>query len=78
MNGSGTGGNTPEAPDGSVPAVHERSEHRRRARQDCARRRTLANINNLAYYGHPNPTRDEYVVMGGNPTSNPDPYEFVE
>ncbi len=27
------------------------------------------------YYGHPNPLRGEYVMLGGNPTSGKDPYE---
>jgi hypothetical protein len=27
------------------------------------------------YYGHPNPSRGEYVMNGGNPTSGPDPIQ---
>jgi len=27
------------------------------------------------YYGHPNPSRGEYVLLGGNPTAGPDPWE---
>jgi hypothetical protein len=27
------------------------------------------------YYGHPNPTRCEWVLAGGNPTSGTDPFE---
>jgi glucose/arabinose dehydrogenase len=30
------------------------------------------------YYGHPNPTRSEYVLNGGNPTSGTDPFEVTE
>lgn len=30
------------------------------------------------YYGHPNPLRDEYILNGGNPTSNQDPAEVVK
>lgn len=30
------------------------------------------------YYGHPNPTRDEWVLLGGNPTSDIDPWEVAE
>jgi hypothetical protein len=30
------------------------------------------------YYGHPNPTRGEYVLDGGNPTSGPDADEFIQ
>jgi Glucose / Sorbosone dehydrogenase len=28
------------------------------------------------YYGHPNPARNEWVLMGGNPTPGPDPWEI--
>ncbi|MGH2687383.1 MAG: PA14 domain-containing protein, partial [Actinomycetota bacterium] len=31
-----------------------------------------------AYYGHPNPSRNQIVVMGGNPTSGRDPWEVPE
>jgi len=31
-----------------------------------------------AYYGHPNPSRGECVLKGGNPTAGPDPLEVVE
>ena len=27
------------------------------------------------YYGHPNPSRNEWVLLGGNPTSDADPWE---
>jgi hypothetical protein len=27
------------------------------------------------YYGHPNPRRCEWVLAGGNPTANPDPFQ---
>ena len=27
------------------------------------------------YYGHPNPSRNEWVLLGGNPTSGADPWE---
>ncbi len=30
------------------------------------------------YYGHPNPTRDEWVLLGGNPTADVDPWEVPE
>jgi hypothetical protein len=30
------------------------------------------------YYGHPNPTRNEYVLNGGNPTSGADPAQVSE
>jgi glucose/arabinose dehydrogenase len=30
------------------------------------------------YYGHPNPSRKQYVLMGGNPTAGVDPWEVPE
>lgn len=30
------------------------------------------------YYGHPNPTRNQFIINGGNPTALSDPYEVVE
>lgn len=30
------------------------------------------------YYGHPNPARDEWVLLGGNPTADVDPWEVPE
>jgi glucose/arabinose dehydrogenase len=30
------------------------------------------------YYGHPNPARKEYVLLGGNPTAALDPWEIPE
>jgi glucose/arabinose dehydrogenase len=30
------------------------------------------------YYGHPNPTRGEYVLLGGNPTAAVDPWEVPQ
>jgi uncharacterized repeat protein (TIGR01451 family) len=33
----------------------------------------LFRIDEGGYYGHPNPTRCEWVMTGGNPTINPDP-----
>ncbi|MEM8873710.1 MAG: Ig-like domain-containing protein [Planctomycetota bacterium] len=38
---------------------------------------TLYRIEQGSYYGHPNPTRGEFVSFGGNPTSGPDAWEFV-
>jgi hypothetical protein len=29
------------------------------------------------YYGHPNPTRCEWVLAGGNPTAGADPFEVT-
>ena len=30
------------------------------------------------YYGHPNPSRGEWVLLGGNPTASVDPWEVRE
>lgn len=30
------------------------------------------------YYGHPNPSRKEWVLLGGNPTADVDPWEIPE
>jgi glucose/arabinose dehydrogenase len=38
----------------------------------------LVRIVEGAYYGHPNPSRKEYVLMGGNPTAGEDPWEIPE
>lgn len=35
----------------------------------------LINEGGGGYYGHPNPSRSEYVLNGGNPTSGTDPFE---
>ncbi|WP_228466972.1 PQQ-dependent sugar dehydrogenase [Adhaeribacter swui] len=78
-NGSGAGGNTPASvegtrrPDGSVykgqkiPAIRNVAE----AQNDY-----LLRVEKGGYYGHPNPSRGEYVLNGGNPTVNTDPAQF--
>jgi glucose/arabinose dehydrogenase len=38
----------------------------------------LVRIVEGGYYGHPNPSRKEYVLMGGNPTAGVDPWEVPE
>ncbi len=38
----------------------------------------LARVEEGKYYGHPNPTRGEYVLNGGNPTDGTDPWEVPE
>ena len=66
-NGSAAGGNTPAGPNNSPPAINNvnQTEHD-----------YLFNVVQGGYYGHPNPTRGEYVLNGGNPTSGPDLAEF--
>jgi glucose/arabinose dehydrogenase len=38
----------------------------------------LVRIVERGYYGHPNPSRKQYVLMGGNPTAGVDPWEVPE
>ena len=38
----------------------------------------LVRIVQGGYYGHPNPSRKQYVLMGGNPTAGVDPWEVPE
>jgi hypothetical protein len=38
----------------------------------------LVRIVEGGYYGHPNPSRRQYVLLGGNPTAGPDPWEVPE
>ena len=80
-NGSGAGGNTPTSvagtrrPDGSsytgpkIPAIADVGE----AQNDY-----LLRVEKGGYYGHPNPSRGEYVLNGGNPTANTDPAQFSQ
>ncbi|UBF23955.1 PQQ-dependent sugar dehydrogenase [Kovacikia minuta CCNUW1] len=65
-NGSGGGGITPDNP--NTPAnegltnVNSRPDYLFRVQQG-------------GYYGHPNPSRGEYIMAGGNPTAGTDPDE---
>jgi hypothetical protein len=38
----------------------------------------LVRIVEGGYYGHPNPSRKQYVLLGGNPTPGADPWEVPE
>ena len=38
----------------------------------------LVRIVEGGYYGHPNPSRKQYVLLGGNPTAGIDPWEVPE
>jgi glucose/arabinose dehydrogenase len=38
----------------------------------------LVRIVEGGYYGHPNPSRKEFVLLGGNPTAGVDPWEISE
>jgi N-acetylneuraminic acid mutarotase len=63
-NGSAPGGNTPAG--GGAPALTNVSQ----VEPDW-----LFKVRAGKYYGHPNPTRSEYVLNGGNPTSGTDKYQ---
>ncbi len=66
QNSLGSIARTPESPDGSVPSINAKPNE------------MLALIQEGNYYGHPNPSRDEYVLNGGNPTAGVDPREVTE
>ena len=67
-NGSAAGGNTPDNPATSVNEglINGGTEND-----------YLFDVVKGGYYGHPNPTRYEYIMNGGNPTSGADPAEVV-
>jgi glucose/arabinose dehydrogenase len=61
-------GNAPAGPGGSPPALTGLP-----AMNDF-----LAQVKPGRYYGHPNPSRGEYTLRGGNPTSAIDPFEVPQ
>lgn len=68
-NGSAAGGNTPDNP--NVPG--------NQGLENVATQNDyLFKIEQGGYYGHPNPTRGEYIMNGGNPTAGFDPAEVVK
>jgi glucose/arabinose dehydrogenase len=58
-------GNTPAGPNNQPPALNGLP----------AGRDYLAKVIAGKYYGHPNPSRNHYVLNGGNPTAAVDPFE---
>ncbi len=81
-NGSAAGGNTPaypnavtgRRPDGSIysgPNVPSLTN------AQLTEDDWLFKVTQGGYYGHPNPSRAEYVLNGGNPTNNVDSFEFA-
>jgi hypothetical protein len=77
-NGSAAGGNTPASvsgtlrPDGTTyngPSIAALTSVQQTQKD------WLFRIVKGGYYGHPNPTRGQYVMNGGNPTSGIDPAE---
>jgi len=61
-----SGVHTPASPDGRVPAI------------TATPHEMLYRVVEDHYYGHPNPSRGEYVLNGGNPTGELDPFEVPE
>lgn len=72
-NGSAAGGNTPSSPAGVSPAVPAITGGP--TQNDYLFKVVPAQSG--GYFGHPNPTRGQYVMNGGNPTSGVDPAEVV-
>jgi hypothetical protein len=69
LNGAAAGGGTPAGPNDHPPAIDVVSE----TTNDL-----LLKIVKDGFYGHPNPARGQFVLMGGNPTAGPDPQEIKE
>ena len=87
-NGSARGGNVPGTP-ATLPAIcQNRIDDAANgdytgpvvgARNSLADQRDyLFRVQAGKYYGHPNPTRCEWVLSGGNPTAGVDPFEVPE
>ncbi len=66
QNSISSGVQTPASPDGKIPAINAMPFE------------MLYRVEEGKYYGHPNPTRGEYVLNGGNPTEDIDPFEVPE
>jgi glucose/arabinose dehydrogenase len=71
MNGGAAGGNTPAGP-GSPPYPPAINDIKQTMND------LLLDIKAGGYYGHPNLTRHEYVLYGGNPTPGVDPFEVTQ
>lgn len=67
LNGGAAGGNVPAGPN------NPRIDNIKTTTQDL-----LLKIVKDGYYGHPNVSRNEFVLMGGNPTKNLDPQEVSD
>jgi glucose/arabinose dehydrogenase len=72
LNGAAAGGNTPGTErNGNGQAVPPIFDIKQTTHD------LLLQIVPGGYYGHPNPVRGEYVLMGGNATAAPDPQEIT-
>ncbi len=83
-NGSAAGGNTPATPDPLPASCDKRIDAAQNGPYTGPAVPGLTNVGQTqhdwlfrvvqgGYYGHPNPTRCEWVMNGGNPTSASDP-----
>ena len=66
INQNSIGGNVKTPSNKDIPAISARP------------REVLAIFEEGNYYGHPNPTRGEFVLNGGNPTQGKDPFEVKQ
>jgi PA14 domain-containing protein/Big-like domain-containing protein/carbohydrate binding protein with CBM6 domain/fibronectin type III domain protein/strictosidine synthase-like protein len=82
-NGSASGGNTPATPSPFTPPYTPRIDQSTNGPYNGPQVPALSAVSQTmndylfrvvqgGYYGHPNPTRNEYVLNGGNPTSGSD------
>lgn len=87
LNGSARGGNTPSTPAGGAAHARRLDEAATGPyagpavpglQQVGTQNDYLLRLEGGGFYGHPNPTRAEYVMNGGNPTARPDPCEVAE
>lgn len=87
VSGAAFGGATPSTPS-SNPFANNRLDFASRgpyagpsvpglSRVSSAQPDVLLDVESGGYYGHPNPTRSEFVLNGGNPTSGVDPFEVA-
>ena len=71
INQSDVGPNSARTPDNpnteADEAIYARPDHE-----------SIVLVQQDVYYGHPNPSREEYILNGGNPTAEEDPYEVLE
>jgi glucose/arabinose dehydrogenase len=67
VNGAAAGGNAPDGP--AAPGLTDITS----TADD-----TLIVVEQGRYYGHPNPSRGEFVLNGGNPTPQPDAQEVPD
>ena len=80
-NGSAAGGNVPEVPDDLPEVCSQRPDGEyigpkvEGVSSNPAETDYVFDVKPGKYYGHPNPSRCEYVLNNGNPTAGADPFE---